>query len=107
MLQITDITTQPIRLSKSQRWGDVKPRVYLSFKGETIVDDLMNRRRRPYEVIKPLLAELLACETKAQDVKLSWSQKAGCSCGCSPGFIVSGYVPSLERSDAWIQIEDK
>lgn len=24
------------------------------------------------------------------EVKFSWSQRAGCTCGCSPGFIITG-----------------
>ncbi len=26
-----------------------------------------------------------------ENTKASWSQKAGCSCGCSPGFILKGH----------------
>lgn len=30
--------------------------------------------------------------------KVSWSRNAGCSCGCSPGFIVQGETTALKNS---------
>jgi len=65
-------------------------RVFLSFEGETIIDDLNNRVSRPYTIIKPLLIEKLKAEGIPFE-KLRWSQKAGCrDCPCSPGFILEG-----------------
>lgn len=39
-------------------------------------------------------------------VELKFSRTAGCSCGCSPGFvgkIVSGIAPELSRADVWVK----
>ena len=63
-------------------------------KKETIIDNLMNRRNRPHKEYKTHLATVL----NKSDIPVSfikhaqWSQKAGCSCGCSPGFIIKGHV---------------
>lgn len=66
-----------------------KARVYFDFKGETVVDNLMNRRQRPHTVLRkevmPKVLEQMGLDPKT---KIRWSQYAGCSCPCSPGFIV-------------------
>lgn len=37
----------------------------------------------------------------------TWSQKCGCSCGCSPGFKVKGVKFDFQRKDAWAKVEVK
>lgn len=63
--------------------------IYIWQKGESIADNLIYRRARPYTVwrkqVLPLLVEKYPYLAK---FKFSWSQRAGCSCPCSPGFIV-------------------
>lgn len=63
-------------------------------KKETIVENIMNRRNRPYKEYRTHLPEVLKkagiAEEFLQDI--SWSQNAGCSCGCSPGFFIKGNV---------------
>ena len=53
------------------------------------MDNLQNRHSRPYDqyrrLVLPTVAKLIAFRPGA---KFRWSQKAGCSCPCSPGFIV-------------------
>lgn len=69
------------------------PRLY--FHGdmkESIFEDLLNRFDRPWklyrkELLPPIIEALDELGIKVS--KCSWSQKAGCSCGCSPGFIVA------------------
>jgi len=56
---------------------------------ESIADNFVNRRQRPYEVYKYLLLELLHKEG-ITGVKPQWRQRCGCSCGCSPGFVLQG-----------------
>jgi len=67
-------------------------RVYVWPESETILENLQNRRQRPYtiwrkEVIPSVLKEL----NLPADTKVRWSQYAGCSCPCSPGFIINDY----------------
>ncbi len=53
------------------------------------------RWNKPHLVFrKEVIPEVLK-RMGCPDAKVSWSQKAGCSCGCSPGFIVKhpGHVP--------------
>ncbi len=61
-----------------------KSRLYVSIKDENMLENLLNRRNRPVAEYKKLLAPVF----KMLDTKARWSQTAGCSCGCSPGFIL-------------------
>lgn len=67
-----------------------RPRIYFFHVGETIIDNLRNRRNRPQDEYRKLLPEVLERAGIPQEcvAKIRWSQKAGCTCGCSPGFIV-------------------
>lgn len=66
-----------------------KTRIFVWPKGETIRENLMNRRERPAKLWKPVALKAAAAMGLTKS-SLMWSQKAGCSCGCSPGFIVKG-----------------
>lgn len=66
-------------------------RVYPNFVGETIYENLNNRKQRPQTILKPLVEAALE-EAGIKFTKLRWSQKAGCRmCPCSPGFIIEGH----------------
>jgi hypothetical protein len=62
-----------------------KARIYIWPKGENVIDNISNRFSRPSAAYKE---EVLPKLDLPKGVKVRWSQKAGCSCGCSPGFIV-------------------
>lgn len=73
-------------------WRDrdrTKSRLHVFIEGESILENLENRRSRPYTEFKKLLAPIFKMLGVA---KARWSQKAGCSCGCSPGFILDRLV---------------
>ena len=84
---------------RERDWSDrsSKPRMYVSSDEPfNVIEDLANRTRRPHQVWKPHLEVLLEAlhesglaSFRGEDLKMSWSQKAGCSCGCSPAFIFS------------------
>ena len=41
-----------------------------------------------------------------EDSEIRWSKTAGCSCGCSPGYVVDGKIDGKYRnSDVWIDID--
>lgn len=83
-----------------------KPRVYVWPKGETITDSFMNRRSRPISAYRSFMhtgLSKIGVDTTKLDIK--WSQKAGCSCGCSPGFIVDGWDAKLDGCDVHITVE--
>jgi hypothetical protein len=66
-----------------------KSRLYIFHDGETIIENLFERHRRPVDVYKEVLPEIFT-RLKMDPRKARWSQKAGCACGCSPGFILEG-----------------
>lgn len=80
-------------------------KVYVWPEGETIVENLVNRRTRPYKVyqkdVLPKAMEVLKAENPEvhatlKDAKFGWRKNCGCSmCPCSPGFVSDkegGYV---------------
>lgn len=85
------------------------PRMYVSVTDETIMDNLANRKRRPYNVYKTLIHS--SGLNKVLNLsKLSWSQHAGCTCNCSPGFILNWQPVTVDgktlyKWDAWVTLE--
>ena len=75
------------------------PRIYIFPEGESILDNLLvGRHNRPYKMyrerILPTVFEELNWDP---NTKVRWSQYAGCTCPCSPGFVVT--QPTLK--DPW------
>jgi hypothetical protein len=100
------------RSYRGGRWSEYAqaPRMYVAVSDETIMDNVANRKRRPYNVYKTLihssdLARYIDLST------LSWSQKAGCTmCPCSPGFILNHQTLEIDGEvithfDAWITLD--
>jgi hypothetical protein len=89
------------------------PRMYVSVADETIMDNLANRKRRPYNIYKTLIHSSDIASVLDLS-KLSWSQKAGCSCPCSPGFILNPQILKDEDGnrvnftyfDVWVTLEN-
>lgn len=88
---------------------DRSTRVYVSVEGESVMENFMvNRRNHDPKTLKPLVAEAVQAfvddnalciidraansSSIIEEVKLNWAQKCGCSCGCSPGFNLSGRI---------------
>ena len=73
-------------------------RVYVWPKGETILENLANRHTRPYNEFRKLLTTILtnAGFSCLDAAGAHWSQKAGCACGCSPGFVLSKRLTTKE-----------
>ena len=64
--------------------------VYVDF-GETVLEHLENRRNRPYNLLKPIIARELTARG-IEFSKIRWNRYAGCSmCPCSGGFIIEGH----------------
>ena len=71
--------------------------IYVWLDGENMFENLMNRHHRPAKFYKQYvlpegLKQLGYTEEEAAAIikKAFWSQKAGCRCGCSPGFLTKG-----------------
>jgi hypothetical protein len=71
---------------------DKKTVLYFVVNEEKLIENLEHRRNRPVQAWKRLIPEVLTKLGYDQNLsaKFRWSQKAGCSCGCSPGFIFTG-----------------
>jgi len=82
-----------------------KARVFVWASEEfNVLEDLANRTRRPHQIWKPLVLKILE-QVGISDVKLRWSQRAGCSCPCSPGFIIEeGMRFGLRDGDIFIHM---
>ena len=79
------------KIDVREKWNG-KSRVYIFPKGENLVENLINRRTRPYtEYRKQVMPDVLEAMGLPRDTKVKWSRYAGCSCPCSPGFIVPGW----------------
>ena len=83
-LKDIEITIIERKLYAGQRYSEYvsAPRMYVDIKDETLVENLMNRRSRPYNLYKTLIHSSLLGEMFDLG-KLQWSQRAGCSCPCS------------------------
>ena len=78
-------------------------KVFVFPKGESIFENLLNRHARPHKLNAEVLAKDVESMLRESNLlpegvpfKMSWSQKAGCSCGCSPGFIVKGTTTGVD-----------
>lgn len=88
---------------------DKAPRMYVSVTDETILDNLQNRHRRPYNVYKTMIHASGVPTVLGLRDKLRWSQSAGCDCGCSPGFILPHQSLIIDdeylyRYDVWVEL---
>ena len=64
--------------------------MHIFHSGEDVVDDYFNRHSRPYtQYRKEILPAVRKALNISDMVKFNWSQKAGCKCPCSPGFLVN------------------
>ena len=87
------------------------PRMYVEVADETVFDNIANRKRRPYNVYKTLIHSTnLASVLDLSEFR--WSQRAGCTCNCSPGFIlghqsiVDDEGNSYRYFDLWLTLEN-
>ncbi|WP_449416014.1 hypothetical protein [Phormidium nigroviride] len=64
------------------------PRCFFFEKNESILAHLSRRHHRPSQDYRKLLPQVYEKAGFPADTKARWSQYAGCSCPCSPGFIL-------------------
>ena len=82
-MKIIEVETQPMDGRR------LTSHAYFFPKNESVLENLANRRSRPSAEYKALLLEYLHSQG-ITGVKPVWSQRCGCSCGCSPGFRING-----------------
>ena len=86
-MYIKSITLRPCS-GAGPRDSNSRPRIYVWPEDETIKENFENRRQRPYTIYKKEVLPQLFRKLGLSPEKVGWSQKAGCSCPCSPGFVV-------------------
>ena len=98
--------TRLIAIADPRRGGyKVKSRIYIWPEGETILENFNNRRSRPLGIYREAAFNALdKLEVDRSRLEIKWSQKAGCSCGCSPGFVVDGWTEKLSGNDLHVTI---
>lgn len=103
-MQITKFEKRQNSAAKGRPYRSERSKIFIFPEGETILQNLANRRQRPSTTYKKeVIPAILAQAGLPADTKVTWSQKAGCSCGCSPGFILPdncwGYKVFVTVSD--------
>ena len=79
------------RNGTARGWSN-KPRIYASFSTFDVLEDLANRNRRPFRQWRKLvIAAVEASGVGIDTARMGWDQRAGCSCGCSPGFVLDNH----------------
>jgi hypothetical protein len=76
--------------------------------GETVAEQLTMRRLRPYNEYRKLLPAVLEAAgvtAPSTSYTVKWSQRAGCSCPCSPGFVFDGYDGSISGKDIHVAVK--
>lgn len=84
------MSSRPRQWGASRRESDMpngRSRVYVSIDGETLLKHLYERTSRPHNIWKPMVIAALQAAGVQFD-GLAWSQRCGCSCPCSAGFIL-------------------
>lgn len=99
------------RYDWKERYGK-KPRVFVNISDESLLENLENRRNRPVKIYGNIAKSAL--QAAGIEIKtLRWSQYAGCTCACSPGFILTttgkgwGYqnYDEYAQCDMWVTIK--
>ncbi|MFA6569977.1 MAG: hypothetical protein WCT77_01935 [Bacteroidota bacterium] len=84
------IDSKKVKLSAREDYCEPgrKLRIYLFPAKETVWENFNNRRQRPRDLWRKIALQTLE-KFGYNDLKIVFSQKAGCTCGCSPGFIAN------------------
>lgn len=81
-----DVTVDP------RGWRDPDQsttRIYVWPENENVLTNFMvGRRNRPVDAYRKVLLDEVLPALGIENAKVGWRRKAGCSCGCSPGFVL-------------------
>jgi len=90
-MSIKIVTIRKIRYDS--RCPYKKTRMYVRPEKESFWENFVNRRSRPSKLYRTILPEAIRQAELPEGTKAMWSQKAGCSCGCCPGFVLTCEQP--------------
>lgn len=88
MFQVTEAKRLPRHAGSSNRVWNKATRIHVFQDKESIIENLVNRRARPSKLYR----EVVLSQHPEFKGQIRWSQTAGCSCGCSPAFILDHTV---------------
>lgn len=98
-----DISIKTINHDRRRLNAGSKTRIFVFYKDETVRQLFERRFKRPVDGWREIAAgaaNMCGLSTKGRTIAeaVSWSRKAGCSCGCSPGFILKSdyYRPGFD-----------
>jgi hypothetical protein len=80
-------------------------KLFVFHRNETILENLMLRHRRPSDLYRKEVLPKVFKKLKLDPSRITWSQKAGCSCGCSPGFILNADPSKLGYDAIYVNIK--
>lgn len=83
---IKDVKVMERDITDKKKWS--RSGVFFFIENEKLSENLENRKTRSYTEYKKLLPEVLK-RAGLQSQEANWSQKAGCTCPCSPGFLLN------------------
>ena len=97
------------RWDGSSRDYEKAPRMYVSTdEAFDVLEDLTNRTRRPHMAWKKIIKPLIETYLPQLDVsKMAWDQHAGCTCSCSPGFVLKNTgkaFDGISRYDVFVKL---
>lgn len=114
-IEVTNLTKLDRHYTNHREYNKA-PRIFISLKYPTkdvsVHQYLDDRRSITPKEIRPFVIEELK-KNGIHPIEMRWSRKAGCRCGCSPGFILNdfgilnagnpsnGY--SGTRFDCWVE----
>jgi hypothetical protein len=84
-----------------ERGYNKESRLSVFVKGENMLENLQNRTSRPSKFYRKEVLPVVLKHFGLTPDRVQWSQYAGCSCPCSPGFILKGV---RTRSDYYATI---
>jgi hypothetical protein len=76
------------------------PRIYFWVENYNPIEEMRSgyRWNKPHIEYRRMLPEVFRQIDLPENLKVTWSQKAGCPCGCSPGFIITLPQPNWPRN---------
>lgn len=100
-LKIVDTTVHQRKRYSRKRY----PRLYISPENESVLENLIGgRHNRPADLYHKALPAILKELGLPEDTEAVWSQYAGCSCPCSPGFILKDPRLQGDGRDFWVTV---
>jgi hypothetical protein len=81
------------------------PRIYFHY-SSSIMENMIHRYNNPYKEYRKTFPEIEKRLSLRGPINAVWNQNAGCSCGCSPGFIVKNSDDIGLYDDLFINIQE-